>query len=77
MTLKTKSCFAVHLKPQQKLMMLWEKFQLFFQDEDLQWENVCVVCADGAPAMLAPKSGFQPRVKKLAAQSKGIHCMID
>ena len=30
-----------------------EKSQPFFQDEDLQWENVCGVCADDTPAILA------------------------
>ncbi|XP_068229404.1 protein FAM200C-like [Palaemon carinicauda] len=53
-----------------------EKVSPFFQEEDLQWENVCGVCTDGAPAMLGSKSGFQSRVKKLAPQAKGIHCMI-
>ena len=37
---------------------------------------MCGVCADGAPVMLGSKSGFQLRVKKLAPQEKGIHCMI-
>ena len=47
-----------------------------FQAEDLQWENVCGVCKDGALAMLGSKSGWQSRVKKLASQEKGIHGMI-
>ena len=51
--IKYKFCSAVLLKPQQKLMMSWKKF---FQDEDLQWENVCGICTDGAPAMLGSKS---------------------
>ncbi|XP_076344197.1 protein FAM200C-like isoform X1 [Tachypleus tridentatus] len=53
-----------------------EKVSTFFQDKDLQWENMCGVCTDGAPAMLGSKSGFQLRVKKLAPQAKSIHCMI-
>ncbi|XP_068246552.1 zinc finger BED domain-containing protein 5-like [Palaemon carinicauda] len=53
-----------------------EKVSTFFQEEDLQWENMCGVYTDGAPAMLGSKSGFQSRVKKLAPQAKGIHCMI-
>ena len=47
-----------------------------FQNEDLQWEMVSGVCTDGVLAMLRLKSGFQSRVKKLAPQVKGIHCMI-
>ncbi|XP_068227883.1 protein FAM200C-like [Palaemon carinicauda] len=53
-----------------------EKVSNFFQEEDFQRENVCRVCTDGALAMLGSKSGFQSRVKKLAPQAKGIHCMI-
>ncbi|XP_076055190.1 protein FAM200C-like [Oratosquilla oratoria] len=53
-----------------------EKVSTFFLDEGLQWENVWGVCTNGAPAMLGSKSGFQSRVKKLAPQAKGIHCMI-
>ena len=53
-----------------------EKVSTYFQDGDLQWENVCGVCTDGAPVMLGSKSGFQSGVKKLAPQANGIHCMI-
>ncbi|XP_042224418.1 protein ZBED8-like, partial [Homarus americanus] len=54
-----------------------EKVSTFFHTEGLQWGNVCGVCTDGAPAMLESKSGFQIRVKKLALQAKGIHCIIN
>ena len=36
----------------------------FFDIEDLQWEKLCGVCRDGAPAMLGCKSGFQMKVKE-------------
>ena len=75
MTLKTNFCSAMHWKPQQADDVM-EKVSTYFQDGDLQWENVCGVCTDGAPVMLGSKSGFQSRVKKLAPQAKGIHCMI-
>ena len=53
-----------------------EKVSNFFHEEGLQWEIVCGVCTDGVPAMLGSKSGFQSKIKKLAPQAKGIHCMI-
>ena len=36
----------------------------FFETEGLQWEKLCGVCTDGAPAMLGSKSGFQIKVKE-------------
>ena len=39
-------------------------------------KRVWGIRTDGAPAMLGSKSGLQSRVKKLAPQAKGIHCMI-
>ena len=77
MTLKTNSCSAVYLKAQQKADDVIETVSTFFHDEDLQWENMRKVCADGAPDLLASKSGFQSLVKKLAPQATDIYCMID
>uniref|UniRef100_UPI00358EFF27 zinc finger BED domain-containing protein 5-like n=1 Tax=Myxine glutinosa TaxID=7769 RepID=UPI00358EFF27 len=59
-----------------KAVDVMEKVSTFFHTEGLQWGNVCGVCTDRAPAMLGSKSGFQTRVKELAPQAKGIHCMI-
>ena len=53
-----------------------EKLSVFFQAEGLDWSDVCGVCTDGAPDMLCSKSGFQSKVKKLASQGRGLHCMI-
>ena len=53
-----------------------EKMVQFFDAGGIQWENVCGVCTDGAPAMLGSKSGFQAKVKRLAPQAKGTHSMI-
>ena len=51
--------------------------RLFFETKELQWESVCGVCTDGAPAILGSRSGFQKKVKELAPQAKGMHCMIN
>jgi len=42
----------------------------FFETEGLQWEKLCGVCTDGAPAMLGSKSGFQMKVKEKYPQVK-------
>ncbi|XP_068219230.1 protein FAM200C-like [Palaemon carinicauda] len=74
--IKDEFLFCIELETTTKADDVMEKVSSFFQEEYLQWENVCGVCTDGAPAMLGSKSGFQSRVKKLAPQAKGIHCMI-
>ncbi|XP_068215901.1 zinc finger BED domain-containing protein 5-like [Palaemon carinicauda] len=74
--IKDEFLFCSALETTTKADDVMEKVSTFFQEEDLQWENVCGVCTDGAPAMLGSKSGFQSRVKKLAPQAKSIHCMI-
>ena len=52
------------------------KMKTFFKAHGLQWENVCGVCTDGAPAMLGSRSGFTKKVKELAQKAKGTHCFI-
>ena len=47
-----------------------------FETEGLQWEKLCGVCMDGAPAMLGSKSGFQIKVKEKSPQVKEVHCMM-
>ena len=37
---------------------------------------MCGVCTDGTLAIIGSKSVYQSRVKKLAPQAKGIHCII-
>ncbi|XP_042225326.1 protein ZBED8-like [Homarus americanus] len=53
-----------------------EKLSSFFTANRISWDNCCGVCTDGAPAMMGSKSGFQKRVKEVAPNAKGIHCMI-
>ena len=47
-----------------------DSYSEFFETECLQWEKLCGVCTDGAPAMLGSKSGFQMKVKKNLLESK-------
>ena len=48
----------------------------FFQENGIEWKNLCGICTDGAPAMLGSRSGFQKLVKDRSPQVTGIHCMI-
>ena len=53
-----------------------KKIETFFNLAKLQWKNLCGICTDGAPAMLGSHSGFQKKIKELAPQAKGTHCVI-
>ncbi|KAG8234627.1 hypothetical protein J437_LFUL014203 [Ladona fulva] len=54
-----------------------EMISSFFESGNgLQWKNLCGVCTDEAPAMLGSRSGFQTKVKELAPQAKGMHCIV-
>ena len=50
--------FCSALETATKADGVMEKVSPFFQSEDLQWENVCGVCAARAPAVLGSKSGL-------------------
>ncbi len=53
-----------------------EKPSSFFKANRIPWENCCGVRIDGVPAMLGSQSGFQKRVKEVAPNAVGIHCLI-
>ena len=53
--IKDKLLFCSALETTTKAEEVMEKALTFFQDEDLQLDNVCGVCTDGAPAMLRSK----------------------
>ena len=53
-----------------------EKVSHFFDDGSISWKNLCGICTDGAPAMLGSRSDFQKKVKDLAPDVKGTHCLI-
>lgn len=53
-----------------------EEIKTIFEVKGLQWENMCEVCVDGAPAMIATKCDLLTKRKELAPEAKCIHFMI-
>ena len=45
--------------------------------KNVNWENLCSVCTDGAPAMIGARSGFTKRVEELAPDATLVRCMIN
>ena len=64
------------LKTTTKSADIMEKIKTFFDSAKLSWKSVCGICTDGAPAMLGSNSGFRKKIKDLAPQAKGTHCVI-
>lgn len=73
---KEEFLFCSPLETTTKAADVLEKVSSFFQRENILWNNLCGCCTDGAPAMMGTRSGFQARVKELAPNVKGMHCMI-
>ena len=68
--------FCEDLKSRTTAKDIFEKVSIFFEEHDLDWQNLCGVCTDGAPAMLGHKSGFQTLVKSRSPNMIGSHCML-
>jgi len=52
-----------------------QNFLRHFEEHGLRWENMCVIWADGAPAMLGAKIGFKKLVQDRAPKPVPLHCM--
>jgi len=61
---------------QPKTTDISEKVALFFETENLFWNNVCECCTNGTPAMMGSRSGFQVHLKNRSPNVKCTHCMI-
>ena len=73
---KEEFLFCSELKTTTRSADILEKIKTFFDSAKLSWKSVCGICTDGAPAMLGSNSGFQKKIKDLAPQAKGTHCVI-
>ena len=74
--IKNEFLFWTSLKTITKNEDVMEKISTFFDTEGLQWNKLCGICTDGAPAMLGFRLGFQTKVKAKSPQAKGFHCII-
>ena len=74
--IKNEFLFCTSLKTITESEDVMEKISTFFDTEGLQWNKLCGICIDGAPAMLGSRSGFQTKVKAKSPQAKGFHCII-
>ena len=52
------------------------KLAAFFDQEGLDWENVCGICTEGASVMLGDRSGLQTLVPSRSPDAVSMHCMI-
>ena len=74
--IKNKFLFCTSLETTTKSKDVNEKISTFFDTEGLQWNELCGICTDGAPAMLGSRSGFQTKMKAKSPQAKCFHCII-
>ena len=56
--IKEKFLFCSELNTTTTSADIMGKMKTFFEAHGLQWEDVCGVCTDEAPAMLGSQSGF-------------------
>ncbi len=74
--IKEEYLLCTQLETTTKAEDVMEKLSSFFKANRIPWENCCGVYTDGAPAMLGSKFWFHKRVKEVAPNAKGVHCMI-
>ena len=74
--IKNEFLFCTPSKTTTRSADVFETISALFDTEELEWNKVCGICTDGAPAMLSSKSGFQAKVKEKSLQAKGFHCII-
>ena len=55
---------------------IFKTIDTFFKANDINWELLCGLCTDGAPAVLGHSSGFYAHVKKVSPVCTFMHCMI-
>ena len=73
---KEEFLFCRELQTTTKAHDVFKLIDNFFQDNKLEWKDLCRVCSDGAPAMLGSRSGFQKLVKDKSPVVTGVHCVI-
>ena len=74
--IKDNILFCSALKTNTRAVDVMEKLAAFFDQEGLDWENICGICTDSAPAMLGAISGLQTLGRSRSHDAVSMHCMI-
>ena len=74
--IKENILFCSALETNTTAVDVMEKLETFFDQEGLDWENVCGICTDGAPVMLGARSGLQTLVRSRSPHAVSMHCML-
>ena len=64
------------LKTNTRAVDVMGELAAFFDQEPLNWENVCGICTEGAPVILRARSGLQTLVPSRSPDTVSMHCMI-
>ena len=71
--IKDNILFCSVLETNTRAVDVMKKLAVFFDQEGFNWENVCGICIDGAPAMLGARSGFQTLVHSRSLNTISMH----
>ena len=74
--MKDNVLFCSALKCTLKVVDVMQTLAMYFDQEELKWENLGGVCTDNAPAILRARSGLQPSVQNHSPDAVSMHCMI-
>ena len=74
--IKVNILFCSVLETNTRAVDVMEKLAAFFDQERLDWKNVCGICTDGSPTMLGARSGLQTLVRGCSPDAISMHCMI-
>ena len=75
-SIKEELLFCSALDITTKASDIKEKVNHYFNENEIPWKNLCAVCTDGVPAMLASKRGFRALVQRKIPNVTFTHCFI-
>ena len=75
-SVKEELLFCSALNTSTKASDVLEKDDHFFNEKEISWNNLCIVCTDAAPAMLGSKRGFRALVQSKATGVIFTYCFI-
>ena len=73
---KDEFLFCIDLLSRTRRENIYQNIDSFFKKNNIKWEQLCGICADGAPVILGQSSGFRAQVYKVVADCTFIHCIL-